>query len=56
MVSGYVQFIGLLAEMKERLKEREIGKPACGLSRSSDWRACEIEMALFCWAGNRRMR
>lgn len=53
MVSGYVQFIDILADIRKTLKKEKIGKPACSLSSNSDWRACEIEMALFCWAKNR---
>jgi hypothetical protein len=50
MVSGYVQFIGLLKELKDELEARGIEKPACGLSEGGTWRASEVEMALFCWA------
>ncbi len=56
MVSGYVQFVALLGEIKARLMNERIAKPPCGLSSSGDWRACEIEMALFCWAANREKR
>jgi len=50
MVSGYVEFVGLLQEIKKNLKTKGIKKPACGLSEDGTWRASEIEMALFCWA------
>jgi hypothetical protein len=50
MVSGYVEFVRLLQEIKEKLKTKDIRKPACGLSDGGTWRASEIEMALFCWA------
>lgn len=53
MVSGYVQFISLLEEIKAILKQKGIAKPACGLSDNGRWRSSEIEMALFCWAGIR---
>ena len=56
MVSGYVQFIILLGDIKAVLRQKGIRKPSCGLSNNGDWRACEIEMALFCWAGNREKR
>lgn len=56
MVSGYVQFIILLEDIRAVLKQKDITKPACSLSSNGDWRACEIEMALFCWAGNREKR
>lgn len=52
MVSGYVDFVGLLQEIKDRLQKEGIRKPACGLTKEGTWRASEIEMALFCWAGN----
>jgi hypothetical protein len=50
MVSGYVEFIGLLEEIQEGLKTKGIEKPTCGLTEGDTWRASEIEMALFCWA------
>jgi hypothetical protein len=53
MVSGYVEFVGLLQEIKKNLKTKGIKKPACGLSKDGTWRASEIEMALFCWANSR---
>lgn len=53
MVSGYVQFVSLLAELKNKLAEENIEKPSSTLNNDSDWRACEIEMALFYWAENR---
>jgi hypothetical protein len=53
MVFGYVQFISLLEEIKAILKQKGIAKPACNLSNNGSWRSCEIEMALFCWAGSR---
>lgn len=56
IVSGYVRFIGLLEDIRTELKEKGIKKPSCSLSSDDQWRACEIEMALFCWAGNREMR
>ncbi|MGD0821213.1 MAG: hypothetical protein ABSA71_10760 [Desulfomonilia bacterium] len=52
MVSGYVRFINLLEEISAVLKQKGITKPVCNLSDNGSWRACEIEMALFCWAGN----
>lgn len=52
MVSGYIKFIDLLKEISARLRKEGIAKPSCGLSSNSGWRACEIEMALFFWAGN----
>ncbi|MBI4643947.1 MAG: hypothetical protein HY790_11505 [Deltaproteobacteria bacterium] len=51
MVSGYVKFIRMLEEIKDRLKREGIKKPACGLTDEGTWRASEIEMALFLWAG-----
>lgn len=53
MMSGYVAFVGLLQEIKDRLKIEGIKKPACYLSNHTTWRASEIEMALFCWAGSK---
>ena len=50
MVSGYVNFVGLLQEIKDRLEREGIKKPACHLSNDDTWRASEIEMALFSWA------
>jgi hypothetical protein len=51
MVSGYVLFVDLLKEMGEWLKSEGIKKPSCSLNDDETWRASEIEMALFCWAG-----
>jgi hypothetical protein len=50
MVSGYVQFVALLQDLKNDLESKGIRKPSCHLSENSTWRASEIEMALFCWA------
>lgn len=50
MVSGYLQFVGLLQELKAELEENGINKPACHLSEGGSWRASEVEMAMFCWA------
>jgi hypothetical protein len=50
MVSGYVEFIRLLEEIKEGLKTKGIKNPAYGPTDGGTWRASEIEMALFCWA------
>ncbi len=52
MMSGYVEFVGLLQEIKGTLKTKDIKKPACGLSNGGIWRSSEIEMALFSWSGN----
>jgi hypothetical protein len=53
MVSGYLDFVGLLQKIKDRLRIEGIKKPTCCLSGDETWRASEIEMALFCWAGNK---
>jgi hypothetical protein len=53
MVSGYSQFINLLQEIKTRLETEGIRRPNCGLSNDGHWRASDVEMALFCWSGNR---
>jgi hypothetical protein len=50
MVSGYLEYVRLLNEIKERLNTKVIKKPACGLTDGGDWRASEMEMALFYWA------
>jgi hypothetical protein len=50
MISGYVNFVVLLQEIKDGLKREGIKKPACHLSNDGTWRASEIEMALFSWA------
>lgn len=56
MVTGYTEFINLLQEIKNELKIKGISKPECGLSKSIDWRAAEIEMALFYWAEDQGKR
>lgn len=50
MKSGYVKFVGLLQEIKEKLKTQGIKKPVCDPTDDGTWRSSEIEMALYCWA------
>ena len=56
MVSGYVEFVRLLEEIKKELETKRIKKPTCGPTDGSTWRASEIEMALFCWARSLKKR
>jgi hypothetical protein len=56
MVSGYIEFVKLLEEIKAHLHSERISKPICHLSGGEGWRACEIEMALFSWAGKKEKR
>lgn len=53
MVSGYVQFVVFLQELRNDLESKKIEKPSCHLSEGGTWRASDIEMALFCWAEER---
>jgi len=50
MVSGYLDFIDVVKNLKGQLQERSIRKPGCRLSDTGVWRPSEIEMALFRWA------
>ena len=56
MVSGYIEFVRLLGEIKAQLNSKEIKKPTCDLSCGGIWKASEIEMALFYWAGHEQKR
>jgi hypothetical protein len=56
MISGYVNFLDLIDKIRVRLDSESIRKPPCHLSADDNWRAAEIEMALFCWAGNEENR
>ncbi len=50
MVVGYLKFLKLLEDFRNELKNSGVKKPECQLSKSQDWNAAQIEMALFCWA------
>ena len=50
MVSGYLEFLNTLNNLKLQMEEQEITKPDCSLSNSGIWNPSEIEMALFRWA------
>lgn len=52
MIRGYLTFLDLLTDISEQLKQQNITKPDCSLSNTGVWRPSEIEMALFCWAGD----
>jgi len=56
MISGYVDFLELIEKIRVRLDSESIRKPLCHLSADGTWRAAEIEMSLFCWAGNEEKR
>jgi hypothetical protein len=49
-VESYCQFLTYLGEKKKELKQNEIKKPECSLSKKQSWRISDIEMALFRWA------
>ena len=50
MVRGYLEFLGLLENLKENLQVREIARPVSSLSGGNNWRPADLEMALFSWA------
>ncbi|WEE75756.1 hypothetical protein LZ683_16490 [Comamonas testosteroni] len=54
MVKGYVAFTTYLTTLKAALTAKGIERPTCALPKSAsgttDWRAADIEMALFSWA------
>ena len=51
MVNGYLEFLKFLNRLKRELESQQIKKPDCELSTTGLWKPSEIEMALFCWAG-----
>lgn len=55
MVKGFVAFTAQLAALKATLAAEGIARPACALPEAegdpTHWRAADIEMALFSWAG-----
>ncbi|XLZ69424.1 hypothetical protein ABT364_23270 [Massilia sp. SR12] len=55
MVGGYMAFLDHLQTIIDQLEKGTILRPPCGLpagQRSSQWRAADVEMALFGWAGS----
>lgn len=54
MVNGYLFFINILEDLKNRLEQAGIDRPPCALPRNANnntgWRSADIEMALFSWA------
>lgn len=51
MIDGYVAFIGYIESIKTQLNGNGIKRPECGLGANrAQWRAADIEMALFVWA------
>lgn len=56
MVSGYVAFTDYIEDIKHQLNVNAIQRPECRLPAgkgSSEWRAADIEMALFGWASSK---
>lgn len=56
MIIGFVTFTELLDDLKQRLDQENIKRPDCQLpvgSGSAQWRAADIEMALFGWASHK---
>ncbi|MBM4230906.1 MAG: hypothetical protein FJ184_09180 [Gammaproteobacteria bacterium] len=54
MIDGYLVFLEFLSDVGEHLDKVPIDRPSCNLKRgknSTGWRAADIEMALFEWAG-----
>jgi hypothetical protein len=52
MVSGYLAFLEHVDKLKTSLAEGGIVRPECALNSGNQWRAADIEMALFRWAGS----
>ncbi|MFO3796423.1 MAG: hypothetical protein ACK8QZ_03950 [Anaerolineales bacterium] len=53
MVAGYVAFLAYLADLQQQLDAAVVMRPQCNLPVGlgpSQWRAADIEMALFGWA------
>lgn len=50
MVEGFLEFQTLLNQLKNKLENQQVKKPACSLTQTGYWRISEIEMALFRWA------
>jgi len=54
MTRGYIAFLELIDGLVDRLENAGIVRPECWLpkgSNSTGWRAADVEMALFAWAG-----
>ncbi len=53
MINGYVAFLSYLSDLQQQLDTAMIMRPQCNLPaglNASQWRAADIEMALFGWA------
>lgn len=58
MINGYENFIQTLSEIKNQLDNENIIRPACNMpsgKKPSEWRAADIEMALFQWASTTQL-